>query len=179
MKQCSRCKEIKPILEFSKHKRMKDGLSCCCKICKAIDDKKYYENNSERLIANTLKWQKDNPEKANIKSLKWCKDNPEKYKQKSAKWQKENPGKCNANCRKRQSAKIQATPPWLTKEDFKQIEALYIKAKELEKLDGIKRHVDHIVPLQGKTVCGLHILINLQILTAEENMNKNNKLEII
>jgi len=54
------------------------------------------------------------------------------------------------------------------------IKHLYIQAKELEKLDGIKRHVDHIIPLQGEYVCGLHIPQNLQILTANENCKKGN-----
>ncbi len=50
-------------------------------------------------------------------------------------------------------------------------------AKVLEKLTGEKYHVDHVIPLQGKNVSGLHIPANLQILTATANMKKGNKYE--
>lgn len=62
----------------------------------------------------------------------------------------------------------QATPKWLTEEDKKKIKALKQLAKELHKT------VDHIVPLQGKRVSGLHVPWNLQILSKEENSYKYN-----
>lgn len=85
----------------------------------------------------------------------------------------------SAACSMRRNAtKINATPPWVDKEHLLKIESLYLLAKELEKETGIKYHVDHICPLRGKTVCGLHVFWNLQVITAEENMKKNNKLVI-
>ncbi len=73
-------------------------------------------------------------------------------------------------------AERNATPSWLTKFDHDYIKHIYVQDKELEKLDGTPRHVDHIIPLQGKTVCGLHVPWNLQILTAIENTSKGNRI---
>ncbi len=69
----------------------------------------------------------------------------------------------------RRCAELQATPPWA---DLSAIQQIYRKARALELLDGIKRHVDHKIPIKGRTVCGLHVQTNLQILTAKENLQK-------
>jgi len=74
----------------------------------------------------------------------------------------------------RRAQKGKATPPWA---DIAAIKAVYAQAKELEKLDGVKRHVDHIVPLKGRNVCGLHVLCNLRIITASDNLRKSARFE--
>jgi len=56
-----------------------------------------------------------------------------------------------------------------------QIKNFYIESAELSKLLGVWHEVDHIVPLQGTTVSGLHVPWNLQILTAKENSMKGNR----
>lgn len=81
----------------------------------------------------------------------------------------------NANTSKRRAQKLNATPPWLTKEDEQHIQALYEQAQTLTEETNISHVVDHIYPLQGETVSGLHCPENLQILTKEENSRKNNK----
>ena len=86
-----------------------------------------------------------------------------------------NPGKINAISAKRKAAKIQRTPNWLTVDDYHAIRTLYETAAALTKSTGINHHVDHIIPLQGRTVSGFHCPTNLQILTATENQIKNNK----
>jgi hypothetical protein len=83
-------------------------------------------------------------------ALAWARNNPEKYRAIHA---------------KRRASKLKATPPWV---DFKLIQDVYIKCpKGLE--------VDHIIPLQGKNVRGLHVPWNLQYLTRAENAHKSNK----
>ena len=64
----------------------------------------------------------------------------------------------------------------LTEDEILTVKTIYWASSELTKLTGIKRHVDHVIPLKGETVCGLHVPWNLQILTAEENSGKRNKL---
>ena len=102
--------------------------------------------------------------------------NPTVHRQSARQWQRENKGRVNANCARRHAAKLHATPSWLTEEQQEQIVKFYVEAKRLEQADGIKRHVDHIYPLQGKTVCGLHVPWNLQILVGTVNMRKGNRI---
>ncbi len=66
-------------------------------------------------------------------------------------------------------------PPWA---DPKAILALYAEAKRLTIEAGIPHHVDHVIPLQGEFVTGLHVETNLQILTGVENSRKSNRFEV-
>jgi hypothetical protein len=88
---------------------------------------------------------------------------------------KQNLDKSAAKSAKRRAKKLQATPIWLTAEQLKEIQTFYTETKKLEQETGVKYHVDHIIPLLGENVCGLHVPWNLQILTAEENQRKNNR----
>lgn len=96
----------------------------------------------------------------------------EKHKRSVAKWAQNNRAKCNALAAAYQASKIRATPPWLTNTQRKQIESFYMEAQRR----GEGWTVDHIIPLRGRTVCGLHVPWNLQVLTRSENSRKNNLL---
>lgn len=91
-------------------------------------------------------------------------------------WAANNRGKVNHTAAKRRAVKALATPAWLTQADWDSIEALYLQAAELTEQTGIEHEVDHIIPLQGKTVCGFHCPENLRVVTREENRRKHNKL---
>ena len=67
--------------------------------------------------------------------------------------------------------KLLATPSWANKQKIKEI---YAERKNLTEQTGIPHEVDHIIPLRGIDVCGLHVENNLQILTRQNNKNKNN-----
>ena len=93
----------------------------------------------------------------------------ENNKEKIAKIQKEyidnNRSKIRAKNAKRRASKLSATPSWA---DQVAIQEIYAQCPE-------GYHVDHIEPLQGKNICGLHIASNLQYLTPEENLSKGNR----
>ena len=129
------------------------------------------------IYAKTLKqhnsWRRDNPDRA----YAWNKANPERHVEYVKNWQKKNKGKCVAIVRKRQIRKIHATPDWLTAKQHKQIELKYEEVAELNRAGSVVYEVDHIVPLRGTYVCGLHVPWNLQVITQAENRAKWNKFD--
>ena len=112
-----------------------------------------------------------------------CKDcdhnDRENNKEYKKEWNKNNKDKINAYTAKRHTAKLNRTPAWLTEQDLKDIESFYTKTQELTEETGIQHHVDHIIPLQGELISGLHVPSNLQIIPAKENLQKGNKFEVI
>ena len=90
-------------------------------------------------------------------------------------WAKANPLKVKPKDAKRRAAKLQRTPAWA---DLEKIAAFYVEAFRLTLETGVKHHVDHIVPLRGKLVSGLHVETNLQILTAKANLTKGNAFAV-
>lgn len=161
MKQCTKCKETKGFDQFYKKKNGKHGLSAKCKQC---------------VNQQTDAWHKRNPERKKAAVDKWRFGNPEKVRENSKNWDKNNSGRRAAQVRRYQASKLQATPLWLSEEHFKQMQNLYIEAARLTKETGIRYEVDHIAPLQGKNVRGLHVPWNLQILPRSKNRFKSNKM---
>ena len=135
----------------------------------------WYQENREAAAARNAKWRQENREGHAAQKAEWYQENHESRAAKQAEWNKANVGKCRASKAKRRAAKLQRTPSWV---DFEAIKAVYAEARRLEVLDGIPRHVDHEIPLQGELVSGLHIASNLQILTAQENLSKSNRFEL-
>lgn len=167
MKICINCKINKQITEFNKNKRFKDGLQYWCRSCTqkyALSVKSSKEGKEKELFY--AKTYRDRPE------IKTKKSNYKKKYGKTIKGKAKN----NAYIAKRHAAKLQATPPWLTKEQFKEIETFYIEAAKRTRETGIDHEVDHIIPLQGKEVRGLPVPWNLQILTKAENCSKGNRI---
>lgn len=135
--------------------------------------KKYYEKNRESILAYNKEYREENRDKINLKLKEYYQENKDRFKD----YQKLNRGKVNSIAAKRRASKKDRTPSWLTKDHLTQIEELYWLAKDLKAVSGEEYHVDHIVPLQGNNVSGLHVPWNLQILPRDLNISKGNLLE--
>ena len=135
----------------------------------------YRKNNPEKVRQQNASWRKRYADKKRAKDAEWRRRNPDKMRAQITKWVKENPERANAIWAARRARKLQATPAWLTDEHKEEIVSVYEQASLAEQLNGIKHHVDHIQPLQGKDRCGLHVPWNLQVLSAFENISKGNR----
>lgn len=94
------------------------------------------------------------------------------------KWKAENREKVARYRGARRASLLERTPAWLTDSDWRKIDALYAEAAERTSRTGVIHHVDHVIPLQGPLVSGLHVPGNLQVLTGEENLRKGNRWSI-
>ena len=169
--------------------------------------RKYYEKNRERVREYSQKWCVENRDKQRAYSRKWQTENRDKQRASVNKWynknkemvrgysqnyylenkerlnsggkewKKANPSKVRTYMGNRRAAELNATPAWLTDKQKEKTAKIYAKAVAIEKRTGVKHHVDHIVPLQGENVCGLHVPWNLQVLTATENISKGNRIK--
>ena len=157
---CCTCKLVKPYSDFAKYSRSTRGYSYTCKLCHKKYIQQHYMEHRALYIQRAIK---------RNKSVSY-------FHQK--KWKRNNIGIVNSHTAKRHAAKMQALPKWLSKQQMDEIKALYIKANKLTKETGILWTVDHIIPLQGVGVRGLHVPWNLQLLEGSKNYSKHNKLMI-
>lgn len=150
-KRCSSCKVEKDFTLFSKNSSRKDGFHPSCKNCKNEGNLKYHQNNREKEAQYS-----------------------QKYYQQIGRFETD---KLREREARRRASKLQATPSWLSESQLLAIKCKYALATMFTKCSGVSYVVDHIVPLRGKTVCGLHVSWNLQVITATENLKKSNKLQ--
>jgi len=111
------------------------------------------------------------------------KNNPEKHRAATRRWQVNNPEKTRALKRpasaNRRASQLKRTLPWLTDADFARIKVKHAEAAWMTKHTGIRHAVDHVYPLQGKLVSGLHVPQNMRVIPMRENSRKNNKLPAV
>lgn len=195
-KTCSKCRESKDESHFAKHIRRKDGLHNECKSCVAVRDKlrrqvhkeklqtkskEYYLKNKDDILVKAKVYRDSNSEKIAEYYKEYSVNNKEKLTKYLSHYVKihrqNNRHMYTAKDAKRRAAKLQALPKWLTKAEHEEIKELYEIARMFKLYTGEEYHVDHIVPLQGENVCGLHVPWNLQVIPAKENLSKSNKLQ--
>lgn len=144
------------------------------KKAKAEWDRQYRLRKKEQIKQKKQQYYLENKEKIAEKNKANYAASPKKVKLRTKLWKENNRERHNAKCMERHTKKMQACPSWLSEDDKWFIQEAYHIAKLRSEVTGIKYHVDHIVPLRGKEVCGLHVPWNLQVITASENCSKRN-----
>jgi len=156
-KLCSKCGESKDYSSFRMGRTK-------CKECAKLDRVAYTSNNKVRLRKIRADRYILNRETNIATAKQWAKDNKER---------------AAFNAARKRARKLKATPNWLTDLDFQKMQMLYNISALVQKQTGVKMHVDHIIPLQGKNVSGFHMPENLTILKATDNISKSNSFEPI
>lgn len=130
----------------------------------AQEARRYRENNRQKLREYHREYYKGYRDRA-----------AERIRATLGRYRSNNRGKLAAKASRRRGRRLQATPAWLTDQQWDAIFAIYDEAARVSDETGVPHHVDHIEPLQGKEVCGLHVPWNLRIIPADENIRKSNK----
>lgn len=192
MLKCSNCKLEKQECEFNEDKNSKRKYSYYCKLCSTekarlyrlenldrVKEKKkeYYDRikYTESYIRNTKEYLDKTKQKRKYKDTEWAAKNRERSREIKRKWKKNNKGLSHSYTVLRRLRIKNSCIKSLTKEDIDFIKVYYIVADLLSNTTKIKYVVDHIVPLQGENVCGLHVPWNLRLMENTDNIKKSNK----
>jgi 5-methylcytosine-specific restriction endonuclease McrA len=156
LKTCTRCKAEKELTEFHSEKHGKYGVRSKCKICM-----------QEERVARIAK----DPEKYRADTKRWRENNLERRRKQARRWLADNRATANKNLANYRAAKLKRTPLWA---DLVEIDYVYHAAQVIKDVYGTSWDVDHIIPLQGENVSGLHVQGNLQIMPPSQNRSKGN-----
>lgn len=191
MKRCRICLQEKDYVGFYPRQSSADGYRHDCKKCLIDKSKARYREDLEASRA----WHREhyrskvkaNPNwhaeyYAKNKEARLAYDaeyyrskNREKRIKQTNEWVANNRGRANANKKAYKVAKINARPSWLNEEQHWMMYEAYELAALRTEMFGFAWHVDHIVPLRGRKVSGLHVPWNLQVIPGSDNMSKSNK----
>lgn len=166
---------------FNKDKSVSDGFGRWCKACKKEYKDVWYVKNAEserkKAMQSYYENYDKNKEKIAERVIKWQRENKEKYAEKSKRCYERNKHNKFAYEAFKRAARRNAVPKWIGEELKQEIQKFYIEARLKTRETGTKYEVDHIVPLKGKEVCGLHVPWNLRVITQFENRSKQNRFE--
>jgi len=194
MKKCVSCGEIKQLALFYRRADSPDGYRNDCKECRKAKSRDNYFSD----LKNKRAWHREHHQKKIEANSNWYVEhyaaNADKFRKQSAiyyatryranrlahakKWAAENRGKSNAIKKAYKLAKTRACPAWLTEDDHWMMQEVYDLAQYRSEVMGFQWHVDHVVPLRGKMISGLHVPWNLQVIPGHANMSKSNRFVV-
>ena len=162
LRVCKTCGVEKPLDSFTKNSRCSYGVTHKCLSCSAEYHLRYYHSNTEQR-AKTQK-----------KSVAKRRAEGKDVNKPSREYNKRNPQYKRFYASQRKVHVKRATPSWLTDAQKAHIKRTYKLAQIMKDATGLEYHVDHIIPLRGENVCGLHVPENLRVLRADLNLSKSN-----
>lgn len=173
---CSACLSELGIDAFGRSKSSKDGLLKRCKSCVNAYAVANYKSNPERGRMYARKSRALHSKARNAYAAKWRQENHERFRALMGEWKQANKSKVVSYVAARRAIEKSSVAVWADSE-FERfaIQEAYALSDLRTEVVGIPFHVDHIVPLRGKTVCGLHCAANLQVIPAKGNMAKSNR----
>ena len=175
MRICKTCEVEKPFSEY----RLKGKYYLrSCKACALCKSKEWNKRNPGLRAMYAKKHREKYPSKVDAYASEYRDKNRVLVNERCIKYRKQNPHVYAFHALKRKADKLQRTPFWTTETDRWMIKEIYELAALRTKLTGVKWHVDHIIPLQGKLVSGLHTPYNMQVIPAMQNRIKKNKFEV-
>lgn len=161
MKTCTICDEVKPEAEFYFRNAEAGTLRADCKECLRGRVANWVSKNPGVHAAGVARWRANNQQK-----------DREVRRAAHTRWAKAHPAHMAAKNAARYASKSQATPGWT---NHVAVGEFYAFAAIKARLTGKPQHVDHIVPLHSRYVCGLHTHFNLEVLEGVENIKKGNR----
>lgn len=138
----------------------------------------YNQCNKELLSANHKSWRALNAEHDAERKVRYRTANLAQVKAAYKLYYEANYPRMLAKRNRQHADKLKRTPSWLTCDDHWMIEQAYELAGLRTKMFGFPWHVDHVIPLRGKKVSGLHVPTNLQVVAWADNLKKTNKFEV-
>ena len=136
--------------------------------------RKWWENNKETHNGRVKNWQAANPEKVKETAKLWVAANPEKVAEKTKRYRQRHPDQTTAWAAASVARRSKRVPNWLTPDDKWMLKEAYSLAKLRTRLFGFVWEVDHVLPLRGSFVSGLHVPTNIQVIPKALNRAKRN-----
>lgn len=197
---CNRCGIDKPLTEYHKHPRSKNGVRGICKDCCKISSAQYRDANREKRRASSLAWAANNPERHLANAKRYHEEHRDQALEKMRRYAEEgrylerqrayretnreidrekgrakyraDPAVSAEKAMRRAAAKRRGMPKWA---NLFFIQEAYRLARLRRQTTGFPWHVDHIVPLNSPLVCGLHVESNLRVIPGPANLAKGNR----